>query len=334
MRQIAVRRPFVAMASGLSAGSLSSACLVAVFLAGVAAPAGAQDNGAAVSGDLPPVADLVAPMEPFRLKLGYEWQDDGGLLTGGRVGIQRANADLGYDKMLDGIGQLSFDLSYNLSAYDFTSDTGFAEVWDDVHQVSLTATLEVELDNEWTVFGGPILRYAGETGASFSDSVSGGGFAGLAWSPDENLQVGLGFAVFSQIEDDVEILPIIVLDWQFTEGVSLRTLPTSFLTEATEFQLVVDVDRDFELAAGVLIDSRRRYRLDDEGILPDAVGQEEGTWIYLRGNWNLGPSTELTATVGLGISPDLILNTSGGDPITKIGYDEVITLGAELSFRF
>jgi hypothetical protein len=304
--------------------------------AGLTGPAAAMNrvmqDGA--DGDLPPVADLVTPEDRFRLDLGYEWQGEADLDSGGTLDVQRAAIGLGMTMPLEGVGTLSFDLDYELSSYDFGGNTAFAEEWEDVHQFAFAATVDVDLDNDWSIFGGPLIRYAGESGADLGDSLSFGGFAGLRWNPYDELTLGLGIALYEDVEDNVRVVPVIELDWQFTTDLTLRTTPTSFIDGSTEFELAWRASRDFELSGGAKLNSRRRFRLDDAGTLPDAVGQEEGRWLYVRGTWDLTPNTEVAATVGLSLDPDLRLESSIGAPITETSYGERFTLGARLTMRF
>ena len=49
-------------------------------------------------------------------------------------------------------------------------------------------------------------------------------FAGIAWDINENLSIGPGFGAFTQIEDDdLDVFPILLVDWDITPKLSLST---------------------------------------------------------------------------------------------------------------
>lgn len=317
-------RSVTLLASGAAAG----------LVAGLAAPVAVAQDGVDGAEALPPVGSLVEPAVQWRFKAGYEWQDDTAITSGGRIGIHRGDVDLGFTAPLEGFGGVAVDLDYDANLYDFKGPSAFPDTWEEVHQVALSATFEMDLNNDWTFFGGPVVRYAGEAGADFGTSMSYGGFAGGTWSPSDDLTIGLGVAFVDDIEDDVRIIPLVRLNWEFTSGFSLRAMPTSFNTGATELQLAWEVDRDFELAAGLVLNNRRRFRLDDDGAAADGVGMEDGRWIYLRGRWDVAEDVDLTVSIGAALDPDLWLGDSRGTEIIERDYDQVFAIGATLSVRF
>jgi len=325
------RRPSAAVLA--PAAPVLAAPLALVVVGGLPAAALGQDE-AGGSDDLPPVSALVADEPGFRLGVDYQWQDDAPLVSGGRVGIQRVGVDAVFEADLDESFSLAVGLEYDLDLWDFKRTTVFTEEWEDIHQIALSATVNLELDNDWDVYGGPVVRYAGESGADLNDSITLGGFAGLRWQPSTDLTLGLGLAVVEEIEDSARLFPIIQLDWEFVPDWRLRTTPTSFNTGSTELQLAWQADRDVEVAVGLLLNHRPRFRLDDEGAVPDAVAREEGRWLYLRGTWALDDDIDVTASIGYALEPDVRLTDAGGELITERDYDEALTLGARLSIRF
>ncbi len=302
-----------------------------------AAPTTPEADGEPTSpmtSDLPPVSSLVADEPGFRLGIGYEWQDDSPLVGPGRVGIQRASLDAAYEADLGSSLSVALGLEYDLDVWDFKGETQFAEEWEEIHQLALSATFALELDNDWDLYGGPIVRYAGESGASLSDSYTLGGFAGVRWEPSPDVTVGLGLAVVEEIEDSARFFPIVQLDWEFVPDWRLRSTPVSFNTGGTEFQLAWQADRSFEVAAGLLLNHRPRFRLDDDGAIADAVAREEGRWLYLRGTWAIDDDVEVTASVGYALEPEVRLSDADGDRLAEDDYDEALSLGARLSIRF
>lgn len=292
------------------------------------------DADADAAAGLPPVNSLIPDANPWSFSAAFSWQDDEPVTRGGQLGIQRFNTRIGYRTQLDENTTLDLGLGYRFDGYDFTNDTVFDDTWGDVHSLALTARFQWTVADDWTVFAGPIFEYSGESGAAFSDSITGGGYIGATYQAGNDLLVGLGFGAISELEDDLRFIPIIVIDWDFLPDWRLSSRTSAATTGDTAIEVIWDVTPEWDVAAGVSLFGKRRFRLDDEGAVPDGIGEEETRALTLRGTYTVSDSVDLTVFGGLKFESDIELEDNSGERVDKEDHDEALFLGASLSIRF
>jgi hypothetical protein len=79
------------------------------------------------------------------------------------------------------------------------------------------------LNDDWTMYAFPTIRSVTEDGADFGDGISGGALLGASRKINENLTMGPGLGVLSQIEDDPFVFPIFLIDWKISDTLSFGT---------------------------------------------------------------------------------------------------------------
>ena len=122
---------------------------------------------------------------------------------------------------------LVFRATYELNLYDFNgmSDLGDPDPWDDIHSLTLDTRLQWAVEPDWFVFGGPVFKFARESGAPMEDGFTGGATIGATHVFNPGLIVGAGVFVTSELEDDVKVYPLIIFDWTINERWRLRSTP-------------------------------------------------------------------------------------------------------------
>jgi hypothetical protein len=184
--------------------------------------------------------EQAAAKHPFRLSVAYAHRFEANLDKAGRFSTDTTRIEFASQTAFG--RSLSWDnlVAYEFNYYDFTNTqqgTPFGVVggdpWQDVHYLTYIPSLRWKIDPHWTVFGGPVLQVAGESGADFGDAVSGGGLVGFMWIRDSNLSVGGAIAAISRLEDQFGLAPIPLVNWRFGNGFMLRSGVPDFGAGAT-----------------------------------------------------------------------------------------------------
>lgn len=229
-------------------------------------------------------------------------------------------------------GRLLYDLShYN---FDGVERFGGRDPWTDIHTLALNATISYQVDSAWSVFGGPILIFSGESNADVEDTISGGGVLGATWSPRKDLRLGLGVTVVSALEDDVQVFPLILLNWRFAEQWTLRsaTLDAGAIGGGG-LEVAHHLTDQWTLAAGVVFQSAR-FRLDDRGFAPEGVGENRRVPIFLRAAWNPSRQVGLSVLGGVTVGGELTIEDRDGNRLFREDYDPSPFVGVNLVLRF
>jgi hypothetical protein len=265
---------------------------------------------------------------------GYAFQGETDIDGGGEVQVNRFDAGvLGRIDLAEPL-RWSNSLFFSANLYDFDGG-GFSagDPWDTILGLRLSSTLRYALNKRWGVSGGGFFMFSRETGADWGDSFTGGGMAGVDFSPHESLFVSLGVAVISQIEDDARVTPSVVLKWLPHKRWAVRVgaVPASGGTAAAgevAFRVVPPV----EIGLGVLF-NQQRFRLDDSNPAPDGVGEDSVMPVRLRVGWDATPHISLHVLGGAALAGEVELEDRSGDRLRREDYDPAPYVGVRFVGR-
>ena len=304
--------------------TIVSLVLVLLF----SAPALGEGNAPARSG--PP-----APAATFTLAGGAIQQAVADLDGDGEVGVTRLLVRPGLDVFFSPALQASFSLGASLDCYDFRGDDGLAgaEPFDDVRGLRLSTFARYALDDEWTLIGGPSLRMVAESGADLTDGASFGFLGGAVWKATETLSIGPGLGFFTEIEDDPVVFPFLLIDWRFADGWSIGTGRGLGATAGPGLTLGWDFAESWTLELGARWE-RLRFRLDDDPVAPDGVGQDEAIPVLLALTWKPTRETSVSLFAGMRFRGRLTVFDDGGKKLLREDYDPAPFFGLGFSLRF
>lgn len=229
----------------------------------------------------------------------------------------------------------TFSASYGLDEYRFSGSGGLGglDPWGDITNLSFTALLRTKLSDNWSFIGGPSIRFTAEEGSNLYDGFSGGGFAGLSYRVNDRITIGPGVGVFSEIEGSVQVFPILIVNWELGNNLSLRTGGGTGASRGPGLELVWDRRDKIEFAVGARYDSDR-FRLDDVGVAPDGVGEVEGFSLVGRVRWKPTPTVDLSAFGGVRFQSTLRLEDQNGNELFDEDVDPQPIFGLSATIRF
>ena len=88
--------------------------------------------------------------------------------------------------------------------------------------VGALVTLDGKLNSVWSATLGLLGGASWEDGASFSDSLNGGGLVMASYRFSPTLKVGLGGLYLTRLNEEALVVPALGLDWQVTEQFDIK----------------------------------------------------------------------------------------------------------------
>jgi hypothetical protein len=252
--------------------------------------------------------------------------DDGGkfdafgVRLGGRVGMELTDEWM-----------VSFGANYEFNSYDFTSGPEF---WEDIHTFRANAIFRYVLDESWRIFGGPLVTLSGDSDADTGDSLTGGGLAGAKKTVHEDLSVGAVVGAFSQIEDDTQFFIFPLVDWKFAEAWSVHVGATALGSRVGPGAEVTYAANETWSFGGGLQMQNRRFRLADDGPVPDGVGEETAVPIYAKATYQASPDCSVDVHIGVTAGGNITVDDEDGDEQFDSDYDPAIQIGARVLCGF
>jgi hypothetical protein len=268
--------------------------------------------------------------EELRVAAGFGYRTDANIDHDGDFSEARFNLTAERPVNLNDQWRLSPILGYRFSAFDFSG----AEPWDDVHQLRGTVTARYALDEQWAIFGGPSIALAMESGADASDALTFGFTAGVTYKVNERLVVGGGLGVTTEIEDSATVRPVVIINWRIDDHWSLES---GYFDAAGSggpgAEIRYHINEQWSVAGGGQY-QENRFRLDEDGSVPDGVGEDTFIPIYAKATWTINKNAALEALAGVSFGGELRLDNSRGHKIFDEDYDPAPLFGLRGIFTF
>ena len=253
----------------------------------------------------------------------------------GELSLSEYEAGLTAIWNIEDAGRLTVDLSAALLDYDVTpSATAVAgdaasigAELDDIHQFGLTAIYADRASDTTSWFVGGGIGFSGEDDADFGDSFDWLATAGFEYKQSENLSLGLGVLVKSQLEDDVLVVPVPQINWTIDERWSLRT-------ERAGLQLRYKHSDQFTY--GVFGEYRSdSFRLDDtHAAAVEGMGTHRRIPVGLFANYTPNDRVTIEGAVGAALGGELEFLDTNGNDVSKQDLDPGVFGALTVSFRF
>jgi hypothetical protein len=269
------------------------------------------------------------------LRSGYVHQFDTDIDDGGSFNVYRLSIQGGVTYAPDYRRSVSFALGYGLDGYDFSGDRGFAALrpWEDTNSYRLSMPVRWGFNKAWTVFVVPTLRFSAESGADLEDAMQGGGFAGIFYRFGDQLTMGPGIAVISQIEDNATVFPVLMVKWKITDRLSLETGRGLGATLGPGLVMRWQGSDKWGLSVGVRYE-KLRFRLDDKRMAPNGIGQDRAFPVFCSLSYSLSRRAKMSLFSGAELGGELRLENEKGDRIAEEDYEAGGFGGITFNFRF
>ena len=268
---------------------------------------------------------------------GAVYQFDADIEDDASFKVTRFNLEAGTGYRWNRQDSVSLALGYTYNGYSFSEGKepgAFAnEPWEDIHNFSLGAPIRYGISNEWSTFVIPSVRSTGESGASFSDTLTGGILGGFAYRFGDRLTIGPGIGVISQLEESATVIPILIINWKMTDKLSLETGRGQAATLGPGLTLNYRANDRWSAAIGGRYE-KLRFRLDSSDGNPDGIGEDLSFPLFASVTHRFSPKSSVSLIGGVELGGELRQEDEKGNRIASENYDPAPFLGLTFGLRF
>jgi len=253
----------------------------------------------------------------------------------GGFSVNRWFLSAGLDYVWDRRNSLGVSFGAGESRYDFSGlgASGGQAPWETVEDQRLSVIGRFGFGETGSVIIIPSYRYAGEKDSDAGDARTWGLLAGAAWRISEDLTIGPGFGVMSEIEDSSRVFPILVINWNITERLNLSTGRGLSASQGPGLTLSYQLNPHWSLGLTGRYEDVR-FRLDEVGPVPAGVGRNRSLPLVLSASWKPMPKIGLSLFAGAGFAGELELQDPDGVTLEKSDYKTAPLLGFTFDARF
>lgn len=255
--------------------------------------------------------------------------DSGGDFRVGGV-ILRGGTSTGFGEG----NRIGVTLNYDYLDYSFDDPVAFGGVapWKVLQRYGFGVPLSFALEDGWSVGVSPQMDWFRENGAQTSDAlVWGATFTALKRFEGGNV-LGLGLAAFSGIEQN-KFFPFPIVNWRFSPRWRLVNPLAAGPTGPAGLELDYLADGGWSIGVGAAWRSAR-YRLSQNGPVPNGIGEISGAPIFLRVSRDFERALTLNLYAGVVAGGQIRIENPNGQKIAEEDFDISPILGANLTFRF
>lgn len=267
---------------------------------------------------------------PFELTLRgtYFTPADGDRMN---VGLSRAAVRAGTRFPLNAQLLLALGVEWEHSFYNFDGlenalpGATDGEI-DGLDSYSTSVGLNYLASKQWSYFGLASASISGDSGADIGDALRFGGLGGVRYAFSPRLAARLGIGAFTQLEDNVIVLPVIGIEWKPDTkwDINLGLPETGVAYHAT---------RSLDLFLRGALEFKD-YRLSGDGLLDDAVFRDHGIGFAVGTTW--APAESISFEVGLGATFDrsISIDNRNGDELIDEDLKPSAFGSLAVKFRF
>jgi hypothetical protein len=309
-------------------------CLAAVGVAGWCLPAIAQDNDQVETEEPVTVGEMTKEHPNLTFFAGGSRQFNTTIDNGGNFSINRFRTGVGLPIKINDQYAVVTKFNYQLDSYNFGGLPAGQPGWHNINTLTGVGLLQYKYDQQWTFFGGPVLRMAAE-GSDFNQATKLGGAAGVNYIMNDKLSFGGGIVVIGQIEENALVAPIITVNWKFADQWALKLGMTDLATAGYGLTVSYDLNPEWQFSAGAQM-HKSRFRIEGAGPTVNGIGQESSTTLTLAATWKPEKVKAFSATAFAGVAAGgkVEAETSNGTQLRNDKYDAAPVIGAKAMFTF
>jgi hypothetical protein len=219
--------------------------------------------------------------------------------------------------------------------YDFSSDAliNGREPWGRIEEYRLSVLIRFSPAEKVSAFIVPSIRTHTESGASASDGRSEGVLGGFSWKFSDTLSIGPGAGWFSDVGDETNIFPVLLINWQITESLSLSNGRGLAASQGPGLTLNYKMNQKWALGLTSRFEKKRFALEQREGRIAQ-VGEDSSRPMLMLANYSPWPMTRFTALAGLATGGSMALENGKGQEIAKTDIDTAMVIGFTFQSRF
>jgi hypothetical protein len=216
--------------------------------------------------------------------------------------------------------------------WNFIPSTGpvTSAPWQNINTLTWAEIASYKLDDTWTIYGGGFARSSADSDVGFFKGFTGGGLAGFNYKVDENLSLGAGLAIMTQIKDHKQILPIITAKWKFADDWRLDVGLTDVATQGYGADVKWLYDDAWTFDFGIQYHNSR-FRIS---TINQGVGQEKASLLYAGATWHATPMVDVNGFAGVAVGGVVKAYNNSGSEVFYNKYDPALVIGVKAALRF
>lgn len=225
---------------------------------------------------------------------------------------------------------LSVRYEYQRWSFSGPAKFGGRAPWQNLQQPEIGASFVYAPSDEWQLVAAPSVSWAYANGASAGDAVQYGAVAIASRNVSPTLTLGVGAAVFRQI-DETKVFPFVAVRWQIDDRWTLANPFEGGPTGGAGLELSYTFGNGWEAGFGGTYRSYS-FRLAPDSPAPNGIGENSFIPIFFRLSRNIGKEAQVDLYAAALANGTLKVKNQDGNELARDDYRTAPALA--LTFRY
>jgi hypothetical protein len=215
----------------------------------------------------------------------------------------------------------NLSISHAVSDYLFSGPAAdpWSSPWGQIRSTDAALSLIFAGSGNWSWFMAGTLDWSREKGADAGDGLVYGIIASGAYARRLDRRLGFGVGVFEGLEE-TKIFPYATVSWRLNENLTLQNPLSTGPAGPAGLELVYNASENWEVGTGGAYRSFR-FRLDNEDVAPDGIGEVTGVPAWVRASWQVSPKLELGFYTGAILAGKATIEDNAGRELQSRHFD-------------
>lgn len=265
------------------------------------------------------------------VRVGSVYNPETDMEDGGSFAVNRYFLEAGIARMWSFDRMIAFSAGFGQDDYQFSNLE--TQPWNNIDAYRMGLFGRWRMNEKWVLFAGPSVRSYGETGVDLDDALTGAFFGGASYTFGDRLTLGPGVVVAGQIEERTQYFPVVLVNWNITERLSLETGGGFAATAGPGLSLIYSFSDHWKVGLSGRYE-KKRFRLNGEGLAENGVGEDRNVPVIGNLTYFIYPGGYVSGILGYNFSGKLSADDANGNLLYEKSYDPSPSIGFIASFRF
>lgn len=267
---------------------------------------------------------------PLQASYLYQLRNDD---AGGSVSVERLGMRGGVPLINKEDNLLAIGFRYALHRYDFEDTTAD---WESVQHMNLGLASRWQVNDDWLWANYAIVGISAENGSDKDQGFNFNYISIAEYKVNERLTLGPGVLVASQVDQDLNVIPIIAINWQMNDEWSFASGPSEVASAGANvyFEYTPEALQDKWMFTTGFSYGSQNFKIADNSFISDGSGEERLASAYLAASYKMDSGVKLSAIAGYHFFQSFSIFDDDGNELSKENLEDAPFFGVTVGFEF
>ena len=253
--------------------------------------------------------------------------------AGGSVSVDRFGFRGGVPLIIEEGNLLAIGFRYALDRYDFRGATAD---WESIHHANLGLASRWQVNDGWLWANYAIAGISAEEGSDKDQGFNFNFISIAEYKVSDRLTIGPGVVVTSQVDQDIDIIPIIAIDWKINDEWTFASGPSEVAAAGANvyFEYTPKALHEKWMFTTGFSYGSQNFKITDNSFIADGSGEERLASAYLAASYKMESGVKLSAIAGYHFLQSYSIFDGGGTELSKEILEDAPFFGVSVGFEF